>query len=1107
MHHGSSEPLRLPTVFSGTPPDPSQKLSPNSPVTLVLFDLCSPVPFCFFLRSDLVYAVKRLIRGLASSRDGARQGFSTALAELMRCVPAVTPAEIIKLVEKYINVTNSAKSQEQKDGYFGQAFGLFAVIRSGRIAEDESIVGTIVAKIVKLARTRSFLSEVCCEAIVDLVGTVSAAALEEHVVPKIGQPDKSLDQMDITLALAVEGKGGELGTLEGLPATPVAASGNYGVLTDILSDIAGTTPLLPCWWRLLIAQTVAQGAAKAGALQQFWSTMVDAALFSEQRATHGRKALGFAIFREMLPGLQGDQATVLFSHNFMRSFITNLSSPKNYLHKAASETLRTINEYTSTEDDVKLLAIVAQLTGPHGSMRFDALTKTKTIELILSRLTLPGIHGYIDDLFELFLTARVDGADASDAKQVATRREIAVDQIVSLIRNHRVPKDEDWTMKCVKFLFVHGHCSVSEATGDLAALVKGLSVPVAPATQKLCAERCFTAIFALSSAKPYEPAAAAAAETTNAEGAEATAARARGGQDGTDVDGVPRIARIADFVTGLMDADEVDFVNPLDTDTASLYAEMRKVVVKIRAQQTKVKSSKKKSAATAVSAAQAQAFEVLLLHLSLGLFKGVDSTDTVDVIRDLLRACSEIFGLDAKSKKKRAEDEPDPIEILVEILLSFLANGSASFRGIASHVFEHVSGSLTLSALSLLFEILGQEELDAVTEGGDASDGEDAEDDEGENAGGKRPTPMSKANKKRRIEAEKAFVDTSAGSTELGESDDSEADEAELGDVDESDADSDNSDGDDDDAEVDPALREALAGALGTAAEGENDSDNDSALSDWDDDRMLQIDDAIAAQFQLSKNSQVKNKRQQQQATIHFKLRVLDLLEVYVRKQSSNPLVLELITPVLEAIVLAARTKGAEPLQQRLVGLLKNKLCTIKSYPTAPALDVERAEEILTATFAMATQAAQNKEAELASLAVLLLVRILVAAKTKSSAVIIKRLYTEAFEDFMTRKKSRVRAAMIKQLCTRFSDMAADLIPIFANGIATGLNEFRKGQAIDILHSLIKVRSQHLAPETCPTPPTTHPQPPQPQLPITTIPLPRHTALPAFQTMPVLNCQ
>ena len=78
------------------------------------------------LRSDLVYAVKRLIRGLASSRDGARQGFSTALAELMRCVPAVTPAEIMKLVDKYINVTNSAKSQEQKDGYFGQVFWIRA---------------------------------------------------------------------------------------------------------------------------------------------------------------------------------------------------------------------------------------------------------------------------------------------------------------------------------------------------------------------------------------------------------------------------------------------------------------------------------------------------------------------------------------------------------------------------------------------------------------------------------------------------------------------------------------------------------------------------------------------------------------------------------------------------------------------------------------------------------------------------------------------------------------------------------------------------------------------------------------------------------------------
>ena len=40
-----------------------------------------------------------------------------------------------------------------------------------------------------------------------------------------------------------------------------------------------------------------------------------------------------------------------------------------------------------------------QLTGPNGSQQFDKLTKTKTMESILSSLDTKGIGNYIDHLF------------------------------------------------------------------------------------------------------------------------------------------------------------------------------------------------------------------------------------------------------------------------------------------------------------------------------------------------------------------------------------------------------------------------------------------------------------------------------------------------------------------------------------------------------------------------------------------------------------------------------------------------------------------------------------------------------------------------------------
>lgn len=45
-------------------------------------------------------------------------------------------------------------------------------------------------------------------------------------------------------------------------------------------------------------------------------------------------------------------------------------------------------------------ALILQLTGAHGSQQFDKLTKTKTVETILSAMDVNDIKQYIDHLLE-----------------------------------------------------------------------------------------------------------------------------------------------------------------------------------------------------------------------------------------------------------------------------------------------------------------------------------------------------------------------------------------------------------------------------------------------------------------------------------------------------------------------------------------------------------------------------------------------------------------------------------------------------------------------------------------------------------------------------------
>jgi DNA polymerase phi len=45
-------------------------------------------------------------------------------------------------------------------------------------------------------------------------------------------------------------------------------------------------------------------------------------------------------------------------------------------------------------------ALILQLTGTNGSQQFDKLTKTKTVESILTSLDSDGIKCYVDHLFK-----------------------------------------------------------------------------------------------------------------------------------------------------------------------------------------------------------------------------------------------------------------------------------------------------------------------------------------------------------------------------------------------------------------------------------------------------------------------------------------------------------------------------------------------------------------------------------------------------------------------------------------------------------------------------------------------------------------------------------
>jgi DNA polymerase phi len=110
-------------------------------------------------------------------------------------------------------------------------------------------------------------------------------------------------------------------------------------------------------------------------------------------------------------------------------------------------------------------------------------------------------------------------------------------------------------------------------------------------------------------------------------------------------------------------------------------------------------------------------------------------------------------------------------------------------------------------------------------------------------------------------------------------------------------------------------LDEALAQALGTHpldedAEAESDSD-----ADMTDSEMMALDSKLVEIF--SQRKKVPNRKQEQkdakETVVNFKSRLLDLLDIYVKKQASNPLAFRLLLPLLQLM----RTTKTKPLSEK----------------------------------------------------------------------------------------------------------------------------------------------------------------------------------------------
>ncbi|RYP26477.1 hypothetical protein DL768_011711 [Monosporascus sp. mg162] len=885
---------------------------------------------------------KRLFRGLASSRNASRVGFSLVLTEILGQLfgpknlsaskyPGLTFDKVLSILVERTQASGSAPGQEERDAYFGQLFGLQCFVEAKILFNESSRWLSVLDLLLKIADKKVWLRSQCAWVIVESLPQMGQEKAEE-TVQKLA---------DIGLGKTAEGVGIWLKARSCYPGMkfpskpwkdPLTASSlselarvlKENVKQDMSEDASiakikqsNWTTQLHFVWDLILASLIEQGKS-GNQLKLFWGTVVDDGLFSKN-ASEGQKFRGFMIFRKFLDGLRlGHQslAKELFTRNFMICLMNQAAKEDRYLHLAATKTLKSIEQCVEQSPEL-LLPVLQELLGKFGTYNFDQRTNSKTVEKLLQWVTPENAEAILKLLQEPVVIMK-----KSDAGEVENLRQLYAHYLFKLTTQAKLSTD---------------------AVGDRLSVIERGIMDLA-----LCA---------YSSKQQFEP--VLSEKTRQVFRTRLSSAFAR------------LTKRREDF-RGLCDA-----VLAIDTSAVSMGDEIsteRSIALKaIRKLLKASKKSSKKDTDTSVGLALLYAITLLQLY------DGVP--DAISILHDL-----------QSYSEKIQNSEAGTSELLVEILLSLVSRPSAMIRQVSQQVFESFTSQMSSDALQLLTDPLLAEEntkgyqalfenmeddemVDADEEDLSDEDAEDIEEDDMSDIG-----------------SDVEFV--TLNGAEPADDEAETSDEEEDGEQPEGDAQG--------SADLEDALGKLLKSHR---LDKDKEAESSESDSDMTDSEMMALDSKLGEVFkQMAKKMEKKSeKKDAKEMVLNFKRRALDLLDIYAKNEAANPVAFNIILPLLQLVRTTTDKPLANKAINTILGFTKALKKARSESDEAPLLDRDEQLKLLKDIHQEASKHPSHAFARAASAASLLIASRLFAAD-KENIRLIASVYADSQANWVTGK-------------------------------------------------------------------------------------------------------
>ena len=345
----------------------------------------------------------------------------------------------------------------------------------------------------------------------------------------------------------------------------------------------------------------------------------------------------------------------LFKPNFMRCLINQLASPERYLHRVAETSIKAMLARARSNPNTKAPFLKALLDPVNGDINFDKITKTKTVETLISTVNDPAFE-HVADIYENLILQ----PGTEDEKTAASRRQAAADQLVLAVRSipphptEVLPAKSEClvnTRMILALLAKYAYFDVEITPNNQGV---SSSVKISPGSREMFRTRissCLSSLVAKSIAEPSYFA----------------------------------FELVCDIHNGEENADHPNIVLNADENVRSVLKEAWQTLREIH------------TLISLHSDGEVRLFHALELLYSLTILQVYnEEADAVGVLVELNHSFKPLL-----HKKKR----PQNSATLIEVLLSFIAKPSQLFRRLAQQVFEACASELDSTALQSMFKV------------------------------------------------------------------------------------------------------------------------------------------------------------------------------------------------------------------------------------------------------------------------------------------------------------------------------------------------------------------------------------------------------------------